>query len=160
MQVILLKSEFREKSNRSIMVLKCIAYPLRDFPCLPSSSTYNNRLRWGSFSLFYTWRHSNSQRLLLPRVTQLGHSRARAQPHLCMGHNFCPCHLARWPRGRALLTIKGIYPAVLGIVCCHSRASNMWLIYRTLICALLLRASTPPKGRGSQCSYTWNVTFV
>ena len=31
----LLKSEFKEKSNRNIMVLKWIAYPPRDFPCLP-----------------------------------------------------------------------------------------------------------------------------
>lgn len=73
MQVILLKSELREKSDRSIMVWKCITYPLRDFPRLPASSTHNNRLSWGSFSVL----HMETQQLTKVVTSQSRSARTR-----------------------------------------------------------------------------------
>ena len=72
----LLKSEFREKSNRNIMVLKRIGYPLRDFPCLPPLVSTTNGC-FGVASPCFTHR---SQRLTKvtswPGITQLGYGRA------------------------------------------------------------------------------------
>lgn len=116
------------------MVLKptSVAYPRRDFPRLTSSGIHNNRVGWGSVSLFYTWRHGDSQRLLLHRVLALGHGGPRGQPHRGVGPS--ASRKASIPRGPALL----------------STVSEMWFILKPLIVRCFLGLSLLRGGRGSR----------